>query len=155
MEWDNFYSASFEGAGQRLHQDLHVAGGDGEDTGQYIDLNEQLVYNKPSTVFFRMNGDAMTGAGIQNGDVLVVDKSLKATNGKIIIAVVNGDLVVRRFQQGIKGYSLVAENPRYEAIEVGEFTQFTPWGLVTCAIHIFEKNLLDPQRTPAKKKRNS
>src|ERR1044071_7679139 len=59
-----------------------------------IDLNEQLILNKPATYFFRMNSDAMTGAGIFNEDVLIVDRSLKAMNGKIIVAIVNGDLVV-------------------------------------------------------------
>lgn len=160
MEWENFYSASYEGTKNFTQHDVHTANATGfgaaaDDFAERgIDLNEQLIYNKPSTFFFRMNGDAMTGAGIQNGDVLIVDKSIKATNGKIIVAVVNGDLVVRRFQQGIKGYTLVAENPRYETIEVGEFTQFTPWGLVTCVIHIFEKALLDQHRPAQKKKKH-
>jgi DNA polymerase V len=160
MEWDNFYSASYDGTKHFAQQDVQTANatGFGAAADDYaergIDLNEQLIYNKPSTFFFRMNGDAMSGAGIQNGDILIVDKSLKATNGKIVVAVVNGDLVVRRFHQGIKGHTLVAENARYGTIEVGEFTQFTPWGLVTCVIHIFEKGLLDHHRTPVKKKKN-
>ncbi len=160
MEWENFYSASYEGTRHFTQQDVQTANatGFGAAADDYaergIDLNEQLIYNKPATFFFRMNGDAMIGAGIQNGDVLIVDKSLKATNGKIIVAAVNGDLVVRRFQQGIKGPSLIAENGRYEPIEVGEFTQFNPFGLVTCVIHIFEKGLLDHHRTPAKKKKH-
>jgi DNA polymerase V len=159
MEWENYDSAPFEGARQLTQQDEPVsnAASFGCDAGEFgergIDLNEQLIYNKPATFFFRMNGDAMAGAGIQNSDVLIVDKSLKATNGKIIVAVVNGDLVVRRFQQGIKGYTLVAENSRYEPIDIGEFTQFTPWGLVTCVIHIFEKTLLAHHRPLQKKKK--
>jgi DNA polymerase V len=158
MEWENFNSASYDGTRHFTQQDVQTpnATGFGAAADDYaergIDLNEQLIYNKPSTFFFRMNGDAMIGAGIQNGDILIVDKSLKATNGKIVIAVVNGDLVVRRFQQGIKGHSLIAENARYGTIEVGEFTQFTPWGLVTCVIHIFEKGLLDQKTVPKKKK---
>jgi DNA polymerase V len=158
MEWENFYSASYDGTRQFTQQDVQMANATGfgaaaDDFAEPgIDLNEQLIYNKPSTFFFRMNGDAMIGAGIQNGDILIVDKSLKATNGKIVIAVVNGDLVVRRFQQGIKGHSLIAENARYGTIEVGEFTQFTPWGLVTCVIHIFEKGLLEQKTLPKKKK---
>lgn len=159
MEPENFYRASYEGSKHFTQQDVHTLNATGfgaaaDDFAERgIDLNEQLIYNKPSTFFFRMNGDAMIHAGIQNGDVLIVDKSLKATNGKIIIAAVNGELVVRRFQQGIKGYFLAAENPRYENIEVGEFTQFNPFGLVTCVIHIFEKGLLDNHRPAQKSKK--
>lgn len=158
MEWENFHSAAYSGSKRFTQHDVHSANatGFGAASDDYsergIDLNEQLIYNKPATFFFRMNGDAMTGAGIENGDVLIVDKSLKATNGKIIVAAVNGELVVRRLQQGIKGYTLVAENPRYETIEVGEFTQFNAWGLVTCVIHIFEKGLLDASHSPRKRK---
>jgi len=160
MEWDNFHNAAYDGTKRFTQQDVQTANatGFGAAADDYaergIDLNEQLIYNKPATFFFRMNGDAMTGAGIQSGDILVVDKSLKASNGKIIIAAVNGDLVVRRFQQGITGYKLVADNPRYESIEIGEFTQFTSWGLVTCVIHIFEKALLDYQKPTQKKKKH-
>lgn len=55
-----------------------------------IDLNEQLIRNKPATFFFRMNSDAMVGAGIYHGDVLIVDRSIKAVSGKVIVAVING-----------------------------------------------------------------
>lgn len=159
MDWDNYYNAAYDGSKNFTQQDVYTANatGFGAAADDYaergIDLNEQLIYNKPATFFFRMNGDAMSGAGIENGDILIVDKSLKATNGKIIVASINGDLVVRRFQQGVKGYRLVAEHPRYEAIDVGEFTQFIPWGLVTCVIHIFEKALLDQQKPSPRKKR--
>ena len=159
MEWENFQNASYGGTKNFTQHDVHTLNATGfgaaaDDFAERgIDLNEQLIYNKPATFFFRMNGDAMIDAGISNGDVLIVDKSLKATNGKIIVAAVNGELVVRRFQQGIKGYALVAENPRYENIEVGEFTQFNPFGLVTCVIHIFEKSLLDNHRQPQKTKK--
>ena len=159
MEWENFYNAAYDGTKRFTQHDVKTLNATGfgaaadDFSERGIDLNEQLIYNKPATFFFRMKGDAMINAGIQNGDVLIVDKSLKATNGKIIVAAVNGELVVRRFQQGMKGYSLVAENPRYENIEVGEFTQFNPFGLVTCVIHIFEKSLLDNQRQPQKAKK--
>lgn len=159
MEWENFYGASYEGTKRFTQHDVHTLNATGfgaaaDDFAERgIDLNEQLIYNKPATFFFRMNGDAMIDAGIQNGDVLIVDKSLKATNGKIIVAAINGELVVRKFQQTMKGPVLVAENPRYENIDVGEFTQFNPFGLVTCVIHIFEKSLLDNHRQPQKAKK--
>jgi DNA polymerase V len=159
MEWENFYSASYDGTKQFTQHEVHTLNATGfgaaaDDFAERgIDLNEQLIYNKPATFFFRMNGDAMKDAGIQNGDVLIVDKSLKATSGKIIVAAINGELVVRRLHYGIKGQTLIAENPRYEKIEVGEFTQLNVFGLVTCVIHIFEKGLLDNHRQPQKAKK--
>ena len=106
-----------------------------------IDLNEQLILNKPATYFFRMNSDAMINAGIFNTDVLIVDRSLKATNGKIIVAIINGDLVVRRLQIGFNHATLVAENNGYANIELEEFNDSTLWGVVTCVIHVYEKHL--------------
>lgn len=100
-----------------------------------IDLNEMLINNKPATYFFRMNGTAMEDAGIFSGDVLVVDRSIKATNGKVIIAAINGELLVRRFEQSFNKAILAAANKRYRNIELDEFTQFNCWGVVTYVIH--------------------
>jgi len=100
-----------------------------------IDLNEQLIRNKPATYFFRMHSDAMMDAGIHPGDILIVDRSLPAVSGKIIVAALDGELVVRRYQQVINNTSLLAENKRYGAIEVDELTNFRTWGVVTYVIH--------------------
>jgi DNA polymerase V len=100
-----------------------------------IDLNEQLISNKPATFFFRMNSDAMTGAGIFHGDVLIVDRSIKAVNGKVIVAVINGELLVRRLQTQSKGITLAAENKRYGNINLEEFSNYTAWGVVVYSIH--------------------
>src|SRR5438270_936978 len=85
-----------------------------------IDLNEQLIKNKPATYFFRMHSDAMTDAGIHPGDIIVVDRSLVALSGKIIVVALNGELIVRRIKQVMNTTSLIAENKRYGAIEVSE-----------------------------------
>ncbi|MEI8098064.1 MAG: translesion error-prone DNA polymerase V autoproteolytic subunit [Sediminibacterium sp.] len=100
-----------------------------------IDLNEQLVRNKPATFFFRMNSEAMIGAGIHKGDVLIVDRSLSAVNGKIIVAVINGELLVRRLQTQNKGITLLAENKQYGHIVIEEFSNYIAWGVVVYAIH--------------------
>jgi DNA polymerase V len=63
-----------------------------------IDLNEQLVRNKPATFFFRVNSDAMLGAGIHIGDTLIVDRSIQARSGNVVVAVLNGEFLVRRLQ---------------------------------------------------------
>src|SRR6476660_10155341 len=105
MEVEKFFGSSYAGSKRFTQRDVATANatGFGAAADDYmergIDLNEQLILNKPATFFFRMNGEAMIGTGIQSGDVLIVDRSIKATNGKIIVAAVNGDLVVRRLQQ--------------------------------------------------------
>jgi DNA polymerase V len=106
-----------------------------EDMERSIDLNEQLIRNKPATFFFRMNSDAMIEAGIHSGDVLIVDRSIKVTNGKIIVAVLNGELLVRRLQTTMKGVDLISENKRYGNIHIDEFSSYSAWGTVTYVIH--------------------
>lgn len=102
-----------------------------------IDLNEQLIRNRPATFFFRMNSDAMIDAGIHSGDILIVDRSIKAVSGKIIVAVINGELLVRKLQTHIRGVTLIAENKRYGNIQVDEFSNYVAWGVVVYAIHGF------------------
>ena len=147
MDREKMYNAAYGGSKQFSQHDVpHAnANGFGAAADDYmergIDLNEQLVLNKPATYFFRMNSDAMINAGIFNSDVLIVDRSLKATNGKIIVAILNGDLLVRRLQLGLNHASLVAENNGFANIEMEEFNESTLWGVVTCVIHVYEKHL--------------
>ena len=141
---DDFYGAAYKKSKQPGQHAKTVTSrpGFGAVADNYaergIDLNEQLIMNKPATFFFRMKGDAMQDAGIIEGDVLIVDRSLKATSGKIIVGSVDGELVIRRFQQTFNKTFLLPENKRYQAIEVGEFVRFDPWGVVTCVIHIVD-----------------
>lgn len=147
MDREEFYEPAYKGSKDFNQWDVKTANatGFGAAADDYmergIDLNEQLIRNKPATFFFRMNSDAMAGAGIQNGDILIVDKSIRATNGKIIVAAVNGDLLVRRYQQTMNRVSLMAENKKYSDIDMGEFTEYRAWGVVTCVIHILDASL--------------
>src|SRR2546429_2440063 len=105
MEREVTYNAAYNGSKNFTQHNVKTANatGFGAAADDYmergIDLNEQLIMNKPATFFFRMNSHAMLNAGIQSGDVLIVDRSIKAVNGKIIVAVVDGELVVRRLSQ--------------------------------------------------------
>jgi DNA polymerase V len=141
MDSDEFYGAAYKGSKQFKQQDVKTANatGFGAAADDYmergIDLNEQLVRNKPATYFFRMKGDAMREAGIFDGDVLIVDRSVKMTNGKIIVAVLNGELLVRRFHKNFSSAFLIPENSRYKAINLAEFSDFTVWGVVMHSIH--------------------
>ncbi len=100
-----------------------------------LDLNEHLILHPAATFFVRVAGDSMIGAGITDGDILIVDRSLEPTDGKIVIAVVNGELVVKRLRRTEKGWLLLAENDDYSPIEVGEEGEFEVWGVVTNVIH--------------------
>ncbi len=141
MNEEEFYGAAYRGSKQFTQQEVKTANatGFGAAADDYmergIDLNEQLIKNKPATYFFRMKGDAMQEAGIFDSDVLIVDRSLKLTNGKIIVAVLNGELIVRRFHKNFSSAFLVPENNRYKPINLAEFTDFVLWGVVTYVIH--------------------
>ena len=141
MDGDDFYGAAYKGSKQFSQQEVKTANatGFGAAADDYmergIDLNEQLIRNKPATYFFRMKGDAMQDAGIFDNDVLVVDRSLKLVTGKIIVAVLNGELLVRRYHKNFSSAFLIPENNRYKTINLSEFSDFMMWGVVTYTIH--------------------
>ena len=100
-----------------------------------IDLNEQLIRNKPATFFMRVNSDAMIGAGIFNGDVIIVDRSLEAKSGKVIVAVLDGEMLVRRLERAFNKTRLVPETKKLAPIDVDPAAKFLVWGVVTYVIH--------------------
>lgn len=100
-----------------------------------LDLNQHLIHHPLATYFVRVSGDSMLGAGIHPGDILIVDRSVEARDGKIVIAVVNGELLVKRLRiEGTQPY-LVAENPNYPELKITEAMEFQIWGVVTNVIH--------------------
>jgi DNA polymerase V len=100
-----------------------------------LDLNELMIKNGAATFFVRVVGESMKDAGIHSGDLLVVDRSIKPTNGKIIVAIVNGEFTVKRIKISDKGVSLVPDNPLYPSIEISLESDFQAWGVVTYVIH--------------------
>lgn len=100
-----------------------------------IDLNEQLISHPVATFFVRVEGDSMTGAGIFPEDVLIVDRALNAADGNIIVAVLNGELTVKRLRITSQYWSLLPENPMYPEIVLTEDVEFSVWGVVTYCIH--------------------
>ncbi|MBV5339168.1 MAG: LexA family transcriptional regulator, partial [Deltaproteobacteria bacterium] len=85
----------------------------------------------------RVAGDSMQDAGINHGDILVVDRSLEAVSGKVVIAIVDGELTVKRFFQDNSSCQLIAANPNYPIVEITKDTDFSVWGVVTSVIHQF------------------
>jgi DNA polymerase V len=101
-----------------------------------IDLNEELIRNKPATFFMRVSSDAMKEAGIYKGDVAIVDRSVKATNGKVIIAILNGDMLIRRFEKTNGNIRLITDSNKLSPICIDAMCEdFTIWGVVTYVIH--------------------
>lgn len=100
-----------------------------------LDLNELVVQHPISTFFVRVEGDSMRDAGILSGDILVVDRSLEPSNGKIVVAIIDGEFTVKRIQITPKGISLVPENVSFDTIEVSPEADFQVWGVVTYVIH--------------------
>ncbi len=105
-----------------------------------LSISELLIKNQLSTFLMKASGESMIEAGINDGDVLVVDRSLEARSRDIVIAIFEGNLTVKRLI--IKADSsaiLKAENPLYKNILISEYTELEIWGVVTSAIHQFIK----------------
>jgi DNA polymerase V len=100
-----------------------------------IDLNRQFIRHPAATFFVRVQGDSMIGAGIHNNDVLVVDRSLEAKSGAIVIAVVNNELTVKRLILDGEHVCLMPENPHYEALHITEGMELHIWGVAVHVIH--------------------
>ena len=99
-----------------------------------LDLNKELINNPNATFYGRVKGNSMQDVGIQNGDVLVIDRSLDPTNDAIAVCFIDGDFTVKRVHvEGSKCF-LIPENDAYDPIPVGEDNDFIIWGIVTYVI---------------------
>jgi DNA polymerase V len=103
-----------------------------------LDLNQHLIPHPAATFFVRASGESMINAGINNEDILVVDRSLEPRHGDIIIAALNGELTVKRLQIKGKMVTLKPENPDYPLIEITEDIDFLIWGVVTSVVHQYK-----------------
>lgn len=116
-------------AGYPSAADDHVA--------ENIDLNKYLVKHPTATFLVRVVGDSMVNAGINQSDVLVVDRSIEARSGRIVVAAINGELTVKRLSKTNEGVYLLPENDNYEPIKIEEGNENIVWGVVTNVIHKF------------------
>ena len=142
MHRDIFFSSSYKGLKDFNQWDVRTTNATGfsaaaDDYAERgIDLNEQLIRNKPATFFLRVNSNAMVDAGIHSGDVVIVDRSLAPRNGSVVIAVLNGEMLIRRMQvQENRRVLLVPATNNLGAIEVDASASFSVWGVVTYVIH--------------------
>jgi DNA polymerase V len=95
-----------------------------------LDINEYLIRNPVSTFFFPVQGNSMEGAEIFEGDILVVDRSIKARHGHIVVAFVDGERLVKRLHNRQGRVALLAENPGYPPLVITEEMDFVIWGVV-------------------------
>ena len=100
-----------------------------------LDLNTHLIKHPTATFFVKASGDSMIGAGIHDGDILVVDRSLEPRQSRIVIAAVDGQLTVKRLKKKGKKIFLVPENKKFRPIELNENNDVKVWGVVTSVIH--------------------
>lgn len=100
-----------------------------------LDLNEHLIRHPAATFFVKVQGYSMTGAGIHHGDLLVVDRSVEPKDGAVVIAVVNGELTVKRLRLDAGRVWLVPENPDFQPLEIRDGMDLTIWGVVAHVVH--------------------
>jgi DNA polymerase V len=100
-----------------------------------LDLNEFLIKHPSATFFVRVEGTSMLGSGIHSGDILIVDRALEPFDLSIVVAILNGEFLVKRFRKDSNGCRLMPENPSYQPIELKEGMQLEVWGVVTYVIH--------------------
>tara|TARA_B100000900_G_C20405819_1_gene644720 strand:- start:298 stop:729 length:432 start_codon:yes stop_codon:yes gene_type:complete len=99
-----------------------------------ISLDKELVKNKEATFYAKVSGDSMVGAGLDDGDLLVIDRSLSPENGKIAVCFIDGDFTVKRIVKEKGKLYLKAENKKYKPIEIGEENELIIWGIVDYVI---------------------
>jgi DNA polymerase V len=141
MDNNIFYTGGYNGSKEHSQREVPAVNGTGFGPGaddyaeRGIDLNEQLIRNRPATFFMRVNSDAMIGAGIHQGDVVIVDRSIEARNGKVVIAVLDGEMLIRRFEVHNHKRRLIPATNQLAPIDILESSSFAVWGVVTYVIH--------------------
>ncbi len=104
-----------------------------------LDLNQLCIKNPVATYFVRVSGDSMIEGGIFPDDVLVVDRSLEPRNNDIVIAEIDGELMVKKLELSPTTRRLVAMNKDYPPVEILEDSDLVIFGVVTSSIHMFRK----------------
>ena len=99
-----------------------------------ISLDNVLVKNKEATFYAKASGNSMTGAGIDDGDILVIDRSLEPKNNKIAVCFIDGEFTVKRIKLENDQLYLMPENSNYKPIKISQDNDFIIWGIVTYVI---------------------
>jgi len=116
---------------------LHPALAANDSHRQAIGLESYLMANPKSTVLFRVRGESMLGAGIFDGDLLLVDRSIEPRHGQIVVASINDEFTVKRLHHIGNEIKLLAANPNFDDITFKEFDELSVWGVVTFSLKRF------------------
>jgi DNA polymerase V len=109
-----------------------------EDSYETFDIVSHIVRHPAATFFMRVAGDSMSGAGIFDGDLVVVDRSFEPKSGDIIVAILNGEFTIKRFRRNGSTIELVPENPKFRKITLNESMELEVWGVVTGTYKSFQ-----------------
>ena len=99
-----------------------------------ISIDQEVVRNEEATFYARVSGESMQGAGLDDGDLLVIDRSMEPKNGKIAVCCIDGEFTVKRLKVVEHGVFLIPENPKYQPIKVTEENELIIWGIVTYVV---------------------
>jgi DNA polymerase V len=102
--------------------------------GTRVSIDQIVVKNALATFYAKANGNSMTGAGIDDGDILVIDKSMEPQDGKIAVCFIDGEFTVKRIKVQENSLLLLPENKLFEPIEITEENNFIIWGIVTFVV---------------------
>lgn len=137
----DFYTPDFSTELELPYVDVGISAGFPSPADDFIeltiDLNRELIKHKDSTFFAKVKGDSMKNAGIFDGDLLIIDKSLEPQDGKIAICQIDGDFTVKRIKKENGVVWLIAENEDYKPIKVTEENELMIWGIVIHSIKTF------------------
>lgn len=100
-----------------------------------LDLNQLLIQNPSSTFFARVRGNSMVDAGIHDGDILIIDKSLEPKKNSVLVCFIDGEFTVKRVMKSNGDFYLLPQNKEFEPIKVDKNSDFRLWGVVTYCIH--------------------
>jgi len=100
-----------------------------------LDLNRALIRHPNATFYGRVKGSSMIDAGMEDGDILVIDKSLEPKDGDIAVCFLDGEFTVKRISKADDGLYLVPANKEFKPIRISEESEFLVWGIVTYVIH--------------------
>jgi DNA polymerase V len=99
-----------------------------------ISIDQLVIKNETATFYAKASGNSMTGAGIDDGDILVIDRSIEPTDNKIAVCFIDGEFTVKRIKIEEDCVYLQAENPKYKSIKVTEDNDLIIWGIVTYVV---------------------
>lgn len=137
----DFYAPNYSTELELPYVDVGISAGFPSPADDFIeltiDLNRELIKHKDSTFFAKVKGNSMKNAGIFDGDLLIIDKSLEPQDGKIAICQIDGDFTVKRIKKENDVVWLIAENEDYKPIKVTEENELMIWGIVIHSIKTF------------------